>query len=284
MRFEQTTMRPPGLFAVVITAVLLPASAGAQSAREERTPSDFARQFENPLPDLMNVRFINDVDFGIGEEGDSEVLLRINALLPVRLTSKVNLFVNTVVPLHSRPSAGGQEERVNGVGDMLQRLLLGPTRAGRFLWALGPAFELPTATRRALGSDKLSIGPSVALSYQSPSWSLSLSGWHLRSVTGKEAGGIVERTHLLPVLAHTFPSGVTLEVGSEVVYDWSAPSDDRQLSLPLLFMMSRVTKVGDQEVNLVLGGRYYVEAPTGGPAWGLRLAVAFTFDIDREGE
>ena len=49
-------------------------------------------------------------------------------------------------------------------------------------------------------------------------------------------------------------------------------------------MLSRVTRVGDQNLNLILGGRYYADAPTGGPEWGVRLAVAFSFEIDREDE
>ncbi len=177
------------LLEVVVTATaLLPVAAAAQGTRPKRDVSEIARQFQNPLPDLMNVRFINDVDLGVGELPDTDLLVRVNALLPVRLTSKVNLVVNTILPLHSRPSAEAEGERINGVGNALQHLLLGPTRAGRFLWAFGPAFELPTATRRELETGRLSVGPSVVLSYQSPAWGLSLNGWHLRSVTGPDGG------------------------------------------------------------------------------------------------
>jgi hypothetical protein len=38
-----------------------------------------------------------------------------------------------------------------------------------------------------------------------------------------------------------------------------------------------VTRIGAQNVQLELGGRYYAEAPHDGPDWGLRLSVTLPF-------
>ncbi len=36
-----------------------------------------------------------------------------------------------------------------------------------------------------------------------------------------------------------------------------------------------MVKFGKVPVNFQLGGRYYAEAPDGGPEWGLRFTVTF---------
>ncbi len=279
------SVRSRELFTLTIVGTLISGAARTQpetkAQAEARAQANLTREFQNPLPDLATLRFINDVDVGLGEADDSDVLVRINLLLPMRVMSMANLVVQTMVPLHSRPTEGPESEPVNGVGDALQHLLLGPTRAGHFIWALGPVLELPTATRRALGTGKVSLGPSVILSYQNPSWTLGLNAWQLWSVAGHEGGPDVERTHLQPAVSYTLPTRVALGVGSETVIDWLAPPNDR-LTLPLLVTMSRVTQVSDENVNVTLGARYYLDAPSGGPEWGVRLAFAFTFEIDHD--
>lgn len=46
-----------------------------------------------------------------------------------------------------------------------------------------------------------------------------------------------------------------------MTYDWR--NDD--LTLPLNLMVSQVTKLGEQPIQLQFGGRYYAESPSGGP-------------------
>lgn len=71
-------------------------------------------------------------------------------------------------------------------------------------------------------------------------------------------------------------------LGSEVIFNWSAARGEG-LDLPLLVTLARTERVGGQDLNLTLAGRYSLaRAPQTG-TWGLRLAVAFTFGIDREG-
>lgn len=36
-------------------------------------------------------------------------------------------------------------------------------------------------------------------------------------------------------------------------------------------------KIGEQPVSFQIGGKYYAEAPEGGPAWGLRSTITLLF-------
>lgn len=274
-------MRSVPSWGVVIGVLLLAGSAAAQARSGHRERSDVTRQFQNPLPDLMTLRFINDVDAGVSDGREAELLLRVVALLPMRLSPHVNLVLQTVVPVRSRPPPSPDTDRLNGLGNALQHALLGPTRAGPFLWAVGAVGDLPTATRSAFGTGHVAVGPSIILSYQTPAWTLGLNAWHLHSIAAPEGVRTVERTHFNPAVSYTLPSEVTLGVGTEGIYRWSAPAGER-LTLPLMATLTRTTRVGRQNLNLTLAGRYFLARAPQSATWGLRLAVAFNFEIDRE--
>ena len=42
-------------------------------------------------------------------------------------------------------------------------------------------------------------------------------------------------------------------------------------------MVSQLFKVGELPMQLTVGGRYYADAPSGGPDWGLRAVLTFLF-------
>ncbi len=274
--------RTIAVLSLLAAACALVPSRGA--AQEERPGGsvrpEVARQLQNPLPDLMSVQALNDVDLGIGD-GESLLLQRFVAFLPMRLTTDVNLVVWTVLPVRSVPPIPPRTERLNGMGDVLHHMHVSPARAGRHVWGIGPALQLPTATKRDLGSGVFSIGPSAALVYQSGRWTASVQAWHLHSVTSGTGRARVERTHVQPSVARTFASGTTLGLSSETIVPWRAAPGEGVV-VPLLLTLGQVTEVGSQSLSLVLGGRYYVVAPDAGPVWGTRFAVAMTFPITRD--
>jgi len=81
------------------------------------------------------------------------------------------------------------------------------------------------------------------------------------------------QTFLQPFLVYTFPTSTSIGVNSESTYDWNAD----QWTVPLNMWVAQVLRVGKLPIQLQLGGRYYCEAPDGGPDWGLRCSVTFLF-------
>jgi hypothetical protein len=47
--------------------------------------------------------------------------------------------------------------------------------------------------------------------------------------------------------------------------------------VPINIQVSKIFKFGSQPVSLALGGRYYIERPSGGPDWGIRFTVTPLF-------
>ena len=52
---------------------------------------------------------------------------------------------------------------------------------------------------------------------------------------------------------------------------------DDQWTVPFNLTVSQILKIGKQPISIQLGGRYYAEAPGGGPDWGMRLNFTLLF-------
>ncbi|SFU22456.1 hypothetical protein [Mesorhizobium sp. YR577] len=47
--------------------------------------------------------------------------------------------------------------------------------------------------------------------------------------------------------------------------------------MPINLGVSQVFKIGEQAMSFQVGGKYYAEAPEGGPEWGIRTTLTFLF-------
>jgi hypothetical protein len=56
---------------------------------------------------------------------------------------------------------------------------------------------------------------------------------------------------------------------------------DDQWTIPLNLFAAQLLKLGRLPIQFTVGGRYYAEAPCGGPDWGLRFVVTLLFPTCR---
>lgn len=245
-------------------------------------PSDrgrLAEQTVDPISELMQISFFNDVDLGVGEERESDVRLMIQPQLPLRLTEDWSMVVWSVLLLRSAPPPAPEEDRLNGFSDTVFRLLLTPTKGGSWRWGLGPAALVPTATRSALSAGAFGLGGAGIFRFQGGPWTGGILVQYLRSVDEAEGRPEVQRSVLRPFAAFTTPSGVSLGLESETRIEWESPRGTHWL-IPIQATMGQVARVGGQIVNLQIGARYYVDSPARGPTWGLRLLVNLLFPVE----
>ena len=237
--------------------------------------AELAKKLNNPVADLISVPIQGNWDTGIGPEDADRTTINVQPVIPITLNETWNVISRTILPIidAESPVSGGSDE--SGLGDVTQSFFFSPkapTEAG-WIWGAGPALLIPTASDDVLGTGKWAAGPTAVVLKQENGWTLGALGNHLWSYAGDSDRSEVNATYLQPFLAYTTKTYTTLTLNTESTYDWN----DSQWTVPINLVASQLVKIGKLPISFGLGYRDYVEAPDGGPDWGLRFVITFLF-------
>jgi len=271
----KTTQHQTRRAAALICAL---ASGGlASQALAQESASDLAKKLSNPVAALISVPLQLNYDEKIGPtESGKRWLLNVQPVVPITLNEDWNVISRTILPVVSQkdifPGAGTQ----SGLGDIVQSVFVSPKAptAGGWIWGAGPVLLLPTGTNDLLSAKKWGLGPTAVLLKQESGWTYGALGNHIWSVAGDSARPDISTTFLQPFLSYTTPSAWTYAANTESTYDWK----NKQWSVPLNLLVSKVTKIDSQLINVGGGVRYWADGPDSGPhGWGLRFVVTLLF-------
>jgi hypothetical protein len=274
----------------IVAAVLLIIAAGARQAPAQEgvtaeisalqgknsSEEELAKKLQNPVAALISVPFQLNYDQNIGPEDDGyRWTLNIQPVIPFSLSDDWNLISRTILPVVHQdeifPGAGDQ----TGIGDVVQSLFLSPVAPwSGWIWGAGPVFLLPAGSDRLLSAEKWGAGPTaVALRQQGP-WTYGGLANHIWSFAGDGDRPDVSATFLQPFLSYTTPTAWTFAVLTESTYDW----ENEDWSVPINFVVSKLTDIGGQKVSFAGGLRYWVATPDSGPeGLGFRFVVTLLF-------
>lgn len=256
-----------------VAAAALPISSPDATAQNA---DELAKQLSNPVASLTSVPAQFNYDDGLGAGEGGRFLVNVQPVIPISIGAAWNMISRTIVPLIDQedilPDSGSQ----SGFGDVTQSLFFSPKAHPRsgWIWGVGPALLLRTASDDLLGSDKWGTGPTaVALKQTAAGWTYGALVNHLWSFAGDDARADISSTFLQPFLTRGLGQGRTLSVNFESTYDWKG----RQWTAPLNIGYSKVAKLGAQLVSYQAGARYYLEAPDSGAEWGVRFTLTLLF-------
>ena len=256
--------------------LIAPASAQEPIAGPTAIASDeaLATQLQNPVANLISLPFQFNYDNGIGPKDADRVTLNIQPVIPFELNEDWLLISRTILPVIWLDSIADGVDSAFGLGDTVQSLFLSPKEpVGGWILGAGPVALIPTATDSAFQSRQLGLGPTVVGLRQHDGWTYGMLANHIWGVTNPDSRDQVNASFLQPFLVYTWPSATSVSLNSESTYDWDA----EQWTVPLNASVSQVVSLGGQPISLQFGGRYYAEAPSGGPEWGLRFNITFLF-------
>jgi hypothetical protein len=262
-----------GLVACVLA---LRGPLAAPPARAEDNADELAKQLSNPIASLISVPFQSNFDFGAGADDNGfAYTMNIQPVIPISIGDDWNLISRTILPIAYRDYLPPPDGDVAGLGDITQSLFFSPKTPGAsgIIWGVGPVFLIPTATDDFLGTGKFGIGPTAVVLKQEGPWTVGMLANHIWSVAGEDDRADVNSTFLQPFVSYSLGHGTTISLNTESTYDWVAD----EWTVPINLGVQQVFRIGDQAMALQVGGRYYAEAPEGGPQWGMRTTLTFLF-------
>ena len=237
---------------------------------------DLAKAAQNPVSDMISLPFQNNTNFGIGPDDDAQNILNIQPVIPIGLGSDWNLITRTIAPLIYQPEITPGTGSEFGLGDINETLFLSPSKPGKIIWGVGPAFSFPTATDDVLGTGKWSAGPSaVALTMQGP-WVIGGLVSNLWSYAGDSDRDDVNQFLFQYFINYNMSEGWYLTSSPAITANWEAESDN-QWTVPFGGGLGKIFKIGKQPMNAQMQAFYNVETPDGGPDWSLRFQLQFLF-------
>lgn len=246
----------------------------AQDALPSQTSAqELADKLANPVASLISVPLQNNFNYGIGAFNGSKYTINIQPVIPFKLTENLNLITRYIFPVVDQRDITGENTHQFGLSDATVTAFFAPKSKG-LIFGFGPAFLVPTATDKLLGTEKFGIGPSILVMHQGKGLSVGFIANQIWSVAGNEERADFNSFYTQIFLSHSYKSGASLGVNAEITQNWQGNTT----MITLNPSIGAVTKVGEQTVQFAVMPLIPVVGPHEmKPDWGLRAVLAFVF-------
>ncbi|MBO9583103.1 MAG: hypothetical protein J7574_02970 [Flavobacterium sp.] len=260
------------LFAV---SLVLGFSAYAQEEEHKpgNSPQELADKLANPVANLISVPLQNNLNYGIGPYNGVKYTINVQPVIPFKLSDNLNLISRWILPVVDQRNITGLNTHEFGLSDATVTAFFAP-KSKKLIYGVGPAFLVPTATDKLLGTEKFGIGPSVLLMHQGKGLSVGFIANQIWSVAGASDRSDFNQFYTQIFLSHSYKSGASWGVNAEITQNWQGNTT----LISLNPMMGGITKFGKQVVQfsvqplIPIVGHQDIR-----PDWGLRAVVAFVF-------
>lgn len=241
----------------------------------ENATEELAKAAQNPVASMISLPFQNNTNFNFGPQKKTQNVLNIQPVWPFELNDKWNLITRTILPVISQPEIIPGTKRTFGLGDTTFTAFFSPKDSGKWIWGVGPAIVLPTATDKALGSDKWAAGPSVVGLTMPGRWvigSLISNVWSFAGAGDRDINSFLWQYFI----NYNMPNGWYLTSSPIITANWEASSGNKW-TVPVGGGVGRIFRIGKQPINASVQAFYNVEKPDFGADWQLRATLQFMF-------
>lgn len=263
------------LFTITILFFAIHTNSFAQEGDHKpgASPQELADKLANPVASLISVPLQNNLNYGIGPHNGTKYTINIQPVIPFKLNENLNLITRYILPVVDQVNITGLNNHEFGLSDATVTAFFAPKTKG-IIYGVGPAFLVPTATDKLLGTEKFGIGPSVLVMHQGKGLSVGFLANQIWSVAGNTDRSDFNQFYTQIFLSHSYKSGANWGANIEITQNWEVNTTLVSFNPSL----GGITKFGSQIVQFSVQPLIPIAGPDASkPDWGLRAVVAFVF-------
>jgi len=240
----------------------------------ENSQEELARAAQNPVSSLISLPLQNNTNFKYGPEEKTQNVLNVQPVIPFEVSEDWNLITRTIVPIVSQPGFKPDQDRENGLGNVLFTAFLSPIHSGDWMWGAGPAVQLPTSSDDQIAADEWAAGPSFVVLTMPGQWVVGTLVSQIWDISGDDD---IDFLTVQPFVNYNFEGGWYATSSPIITANGEADSSD-EWTVPVGGGFGRIFRVGEQPLNAQMQAFYNVEKPDDiGPDWTLRMQLQFLF-------
>jgi hypothetical protein len=249
-------------------------TAKTQQPTSQADTAELAKKLANPVASLISFPIQTNFDFRMGSGSGWRTTTNVQPVIPIALNKDWNLISRTILPIIHQGNVTAPGVGQNGLGDVVQSLFISPNKTEPFIWGVGPAILVPTATNSAFASKQLGLGPTVVVLKQQRGWTVGALWNHIWKVAGSSERPKVNSDFIQPFLSYSTKDGWSYTLNTESTYDWTR----KAWGLPIHFQVTKIVRFGKQPISFGGAMRCWATSPSGGPeGCGLRMIVTGIF-------
>jgi len=261
---------PPKRLIAIFLYIFVCYSLYGQDSKEEDAAA-LAKQSANPIANLISIPIQANLNFGFGDYNRTRTVVNIQPVIPFRLSSKVNVINRIIIPLMYLPD-NAESGGTSGIGNINYSMFFVPSKAGKFTWGIGPAFNIPSLTDDKLGANAFGIGPTAVGLLMLDKWVIGATFNRLWSYNGSSVNSFFGQYFI----TYNIKKGWYVNTNPNIVANFNAP-DGEQWTVPFGLGGGKVTHFGSQPVKLQAQYYYNAVRPTVSAKSTLMLTMVFLF-------
>jgi hypothetical protein len=268
--WKEKMMRINSLYYVLCILIILSFHTAAAYAGDQ----ELAAASQNPVADLISLPMKNKFNFDAGSENAFYYDLEMQPVYPVHI-GNFNLINRLIFSISYQEALYPNMDDEFGLRDLTYQAFLSPAKAGKIIWAAGPAFIIPTNTDDALGNDKWAAGPSFVLLTMPKPWVVGFLAQHFWDFAGDSDAVSVNISSLQYFINYNFPD-FYLSTSPTMAYNWYADSDEAW-TIPVGGGIGKMFRFGKMPVDLRVSAYWNAEAPESAPDWFAEFQIKLLF-------
>jgi hypothetical protein len=269
----ETVSKIKTLFLIAVLMLPFAIYAQEEDSKSGSSAQEIADKLANPVASLISVPLQNNLNYGIGPYNGTKYTVNLQPVIPFKLNENLNLITRYIFPIVDQRNITGLNAHEFGLSDATITAFFAP-KSKKLIYGIGPAFLVPIATDKFLGTEKFGLGPSVLVMHQAHGLSLGFIANQIWSVAGNADRADVNQFYTQMFLSYSYKSGASLGLNTEITQNWQGNTT----LISLNPTVGGVTKFGTQIVQfsvqplIPIVGHQSIK-----PDWGLRAVVTFVF-------